>query len=116
MEHGLNNNARSLAEASLKVVLYDTGSANNAKIEVLVDIHDPDQNGFHRGIDIGAKGYGSYTMEDGSGFPVYIEFYEGKLMLRVWADINSEEPTHTISLEGARESLRKEPFHPDNFV
>jgi len=54
-----------------------------------------------------AEGYGDCGSQDGHGFIVKIEFYEGQLWLLVWADINSEDPTHRISLEGALESKRR---------
>src|SRR5215217_89992 len=64
-------------------------------------------------LEIGADGYGEMTAETGHGFPVVIEFYNGKLTLRVFSDINSEDPTHTINLDGALESARKpEPSAP----
>lgn len=55
---------------------------------------------------VGADGYGEKTALDGDGFPIVIEFHEGKFRLLVWADINQEDPTHIISLEGAREDAR----------
>jgi hypothetical protein len=59
------------------------------------------------GLDIRVEGYGSNISGDGNGCPIFLEKWEGKLRLIVWADINSEEPTHIIDLEGARESARK---------
>lgn len=65
----------------------------------------------HSGNDnmllIGAKGYGEMTAMDGGGYPILLEYHEGELRLMVWADINQEEPTHVISLEGAREDARE---------
>ena len=49
-----------------------------------------------------ANGYG-----DEDTPPVKIEWYEGELWVLVWADINSDDPTHKISLSGAKESARK---------
>ena len=57
---------------------------------------------------IKAEGYGDYTSADGLGMPIVLEHYEGELRLLVWSDINQEEPTHIISLEGAREDKRKD--------
>ncbi len=56
------------------------------------------------GIEIFAEGYGTHGMEPRYGSPVYIEYYEKELRVLVWADINQEDPTHTISLQGALES------------
>jgi len=54
------------------------------------------------GIALHFSGYGDCTSNDNSGQPVYIEKYEGRLLVRVYGNINSPNPTHSISLEGAR--------------
>jgi len=59
-------------------------------------------------IALRPEGYGEASAGDGSGFPVLIEKWDGELRVIVWADINRQDPTHIISLEGARESARKE--------
>lgn len=59
-------------------------------------------------LAIGAVEYGVKTMEPGHGAIAIIEYYEGELRLLVWADITNEDPTHVISLEGAREALRED--------
>lgn len=48
---------------------------------------------------LGAEGYEDYH---GTAQLVLLERANGRLVLRVWADKSSEEPTHVISLEGAR--------------
>lgn len=53
------------------------------------------------------KGMGENLMPEGFGYPIMLEYYEGSIRLVVWSDINQEDPTHTISLDGAFESLRK---------
>jgi hypothetical protein len=60
------------------------------------------------GIGIHADGYGVKTMHPGYGAIAFLEKYEGKLRLLVWADINQEDPTHTIELEGASEKHWKD--------
>lgn len=64
-------------------------------------------------IEFNFPGYGVQPLqpgpaEMGQGGPVYIEYRSGVPHLVVWGDINNEEPTHSISLAGAHESLRKE--------
>lgn len=59
------------------------------------------------GVSIHVKGYGCCGMDDGHGAPIFIEVYEGKLRALVFADINSESPTHVIDLSGAKETARK---------
>lgn len=55
-------------------------------------------------VEIGAVGYGEAAAAPGQGFPIVLEYYDGKLVLRVWSNINSEDPTHTIDMQGALES------------
>lgn len=61
-----------------------------------------------QGFEVLFDGYGVKNIEPGHGPSIYVEYYDGKLRLLVWADINQEEPTHTIDLSGALESQRKE--------
>jgi len=61
-------------------------------------------------IYIMPEGYGDGSTEDGSGCPLMVEIWEGQLRIVAWADINVEDPTHIISLNGAREDLRAESY------
>jgi hypothetical protein len=56
-------------------------------------------------IWIQPDGFGEKCAEDGEGFPVGIEIWEGRLRLIVFNDINSEDPI-ILNLENARESCR----------
>lgn len=58
------------------------------------------------GINICPFGYSDATSEPGFGAPIFLELYQGELRLVVWSDINCEEPTHVISLDGAKEECR----------
>jgi hypothetical protein len=58
------------------------------------------------GVSVYAEGYGDCGSAEAQGTPVFIELYRGELRLIVWANINSEDPTHIIPLNGARESNR----------
>ena len=58
-------------------------------------------------ICIGVEGYGEKNAHPGNGTPIIIEVYRGTLRVIVFGDINSEEPTEIISLDGARESKRE---------
>ena len=54
------------------------------------------------GISVKIDGY-----EDMNGCdPVLIELYEGVPRVVIWGDINQEDPTHIILLEGARTTER----------
>ena len=59
-------------------------------------------------ITINVKGYGELTSKDGQGEPILIEKFENKLRVVLWGDINAEEATHIVDMEGAREDWRNE--------
>lgn len=42
--------------------------------------------------------------------PIFIEWYDGKPRIIIWADINEEEPTHIIDMSGALEKHRLKSF------
>jgi hypothetical protein len=52
---------------------------------------------------ISPQGYGEKCAEDGKGYPVSLEIWQGRLRLVVFNDINSEDP-QIIDLEKAKES------------
>jgi hypothetical protein len=58
-------------------------------------------------ILIGFEGYGEHGADVEHATPVLIEVWDGKLRVIVFGDINNEDPTHTIEMEGARESNRQ---------
>jgi hypothetical protein len=60
------------------------------------------------GVLLYLDGYSQKTAGDHNGYLLALELYKGKPMLRVWGDINQEEPTHTIDLSGAAQSLRND--------
>ena len=47
-------------------------------------------------------GYSDCASDDTGGAPVYIENWDGDIRLFIFSDINNEEPTHTVSLAGAK--------------
>lgn len=58
-------------------------------------------------LEIRPEGYGEKTAVEGCGSPVLLEWRNNQLVARLFPDINSEEPV-SLSLEGARESNRRE--------
>lgn len=72
------------------------------KIRASVEISE-----LHGELLLKAEGYGDCCSKAGEGIPLLIENADGILQLRIWADINEEDPTHTISLENAQTSNRK---------
>jgi hypothetical protein len=59
------------------------------------------------GVSLHAEGYGDRTSAAGHGTPVFIELYRGELRVILWTDINEEDPTHVIPLDGAKEGRRR---------
>ncbi len=86
---------------------------------VLQDQHDTDDTlavtviATERGVEIRAAGHSDYHTEAPFGSPVYLELVDGVLMVRIWADINREDTTHSIPLDGALESKRIEEVRKD---
>ena len=58
-------------------------------------------------IFISFEGYGDCCSKDGYGEPVVIDYFDEKLKVLVYSDINQEDPTHRVDLEGALENKRK---------
>ena len=72
---------------------------------VLSDSPYTDANQSDDFLEIEIKGLGTLA-EQGDGRTVLVEFYDGTWWVRVWADINQEDPTHVINLSGAQETCR----------
>ena len=62
------------------------------------------------GAAIHLEGYRDSCSDDTNGTPVYIEIWDGNARVLVYSNINEEEPTHIISLAGAKIENR----HPDD--
>ncbi|PSF35977.1 hypothetical protein C7H19_14615 [Aphanothece hegewaldii CCALA 016] len=61
---------------------------------------------INNGLEIYFDGYGNYSCEPTSGSTILIEVFEQSLRVIIWGDIQQEDPTHVIELDGAREALR----------
>jgi hypothetical protein len=85
---------------TIKTILRDGWSGDPNTVPCVIEHGD-------NSILIRPEGYGDCGTEDGYGFPVVIEYYEKDVRVLVWADINQEDPTHVISLSGAKESNRR---------
>jgi hypothetical protein len=69
------------------------------------------------GLALRPCGCGDHVSQDGHGWPILLVREGGKWVLRVWGDINQEDPTHTIDLAGAEERLREpEPLSNEQFA
>lgn len=79
--------------------LKDKMDGSEKEVEGHVEIEE----GF--GIYFHFEGYGEATASPGHGYPLMIEVYDGKLRVIAWSNINEQDPTHTIDMEGAQEVL-----------
>jgi len=55
------------------------------------------------GVTFRAEGYNDPL---GTRLPVSLRLIDGELVVTIWANINSQHPTHFVSLNGARETNR----------
>ena len=81
--------------------LLDADDESDGKLSVSIKVVN------NRMILLSAEGFGDCSSKDGHGCPVAIEYYRGRLRVIIWSDINEEDPTHVIDLEGARECNRR---------
>jgi len=56
---------------------------------------------------ISFDGYGDCCSKDGYGEPLVVDFFDNKLQILVYSDINQEDPTHRVDMAGAKENKRK---------
>lgn len=84
---------------SARFSVPDSAQENQEPLAVEVRL----ANGF---LEIAPQGYGDFGST--VGCPVVLERMNGRLVLRVFGDINQEDATEQIDLEGAREINRKE--------
>jgi hypothetical protein len=59
------------------------------------------------GVSIRFDGFSTIDSQDNVGAPIYIEYYAGELRVLVWSDINKDDPTHIIPLNGAKNNNRE---------
>lgn len=85
---------RNIKECKFK--LEDQASDEHKDLEITVK----SINGY---ILIQPKGYGDACSDDGKGWPIMVEKFDGRVRVVVWSDIMEEDATHTIDLEDARE-------------
>jgi hypothetical protein len=58
-------------------------------------------------LTIQIEGYGCTHLDPGFAPIICLQWEDGEFRLTVYSDINDEEPTHTVTLEKARESNRE---------
>lgn len=95
-------------EKTMVVELRDIHTGDKRQVPVEVKF----KNGA---LYLRPEGTGDYYSEDKCGFPIMMEYYNGSVRLVIWSDINQQDPTHIIPLEGALESKRQGVTH-DAFI
>lgn len=95
----------------MKAILQDVVSLGGG-LAVEAGVEPPDSP-YDDAAAITLKIAGHETCNGIDDAVVLLELYEGVPRLIVWADINSEEPTHIIDLSGADKKKRKNPSDPD---
>jgi hypothetical protein len=101
-QHEQKNLARKLSmlECPIPFTLEDNGSEEDATVcgQPLF--------GWD-GISVQLNGYSDFSSVKDKGIVAYLEYWGGSVNLRAYGDIDSEDPTDCISLEGARNECRK---------
>lgn len=111
VEHELTQQCLSLSERAISLALLDQTFTFSLKDEtqgVEGDVVGYINNTQSLGLALKFSGYSDCNSADDKGSVVYIEKLDGELRVLVYADINSEEPTHIIPLREARNSARIE--------
>ncbi len=85
---------------SLTTILNDADPEHSERLRVRVAANDS-------AISIFPAGYGDFSSAPGHGCPVFLELFQGRLRLIVFADINEQDPA-IIDLDRAREDRRIE--------
>lgn len=95
-----------MTSISLEVILRDTDDEINETTAIRVIPESIMPNGA-LGLSIHPAGTGTCDGDDYA--PIFLERHNGEIRLIVWGDINDSEPSHIITLQGARhEALREE--------
>lgn len=58
------------------------------------------------GVSVSLLGHSDCGSTDDAGIVAWLDCWNGTVVLRVYADINEESPTHNIDLDGARNERR----------
>lgn len=87
-------------EVNIPLKPWDSKEPEDPKTLQVKILNLPIDNRPVTGIYLSFSGYGANVCPE-AGI-VYIENRNGVPHVIVWADIDSEDPTHVISLEGAR--------------
>jgi hypothetical protein len=87
-------------KTTLEVKLADADSESLGTLPIRIEASD-------FAISIYPQGYGDFGSADGHGCPLFLEYYQGRLRVIAFPDINVEDPK-IIDLSGAREDRRRD--------
>ena len=87
-------------EVNIPLKPWDSEDREDPKTLQVKILNLPIDNRSVTGIDLSFSGYGANVCPE-AGI-VYIENRNGVPHIIIWADKDSEDPTHVISLEGAK--------------
>ena len=85
-------------KATLELKLADADTESLGTLSIRIEASD-------FAISIYPQGHGDSGSADGHGCPLFIEFYQGRLRVIAFPDINEPDPK-IIDLSGAREDTR----------
>ncbi len=85
-------------KTTLEVKLADADSESLGTLPIRIEASD-------FAISIYPQGHGDFGSADGHGCPLFIEFYQRRLRVIAFPDINVEDP-QIVDLTGAREDHR----------
>ena len=85
-------------KTTLTVKLADADSESLGTLPIRIEASD-------FAISIYPQGHGDLGSADGHGCPLFIEFYQGRLRVIAFPDINDQDP-QIIDLSGAKEDTR----------
>ena len=85
-------------KTTLDLKLADADSESLGTLPIRIEASD-------FAISIYPQGQGDFGSADGHGCPLFIEFYQGRLRVIAFPNINEQDP-QIIDLSGAREDTR----------
>ena len=85
-------------KATLELKLADADTESLGTLSIRIEASD-------FAISIHPQGHGDFGSADGHGCPLFIEFYQGRLRVIAFPDINEPDPK-IIDMSGAREDTR----------
>ena len=95
---------------------FEDGATMKAPAEIMRVLGEGEESAITEQVNLSKHAPSCEIFVEGMGLcgskgddsAIYLEYYEGKWWLRVWSDINQEDPTHSIDMSGALHSARRQ--------